>query len=221
MGFFFLGVTVHQNDAEGPSTFPVDELVCRAKGDGTDAELARVKLAENYKPLVLSIAAPFIRKAARRDSALSEDIIQAGYLGLFMALSRFDPARGGAFAGFARKYILGASRRVAQRRRDAWATIGNEPSCHPGTNDSEVAMSPAADADMESDEALRLIHAFVEMLPDRLRLAVRRVFWDGATQTEVAKELGLSKMMVTKLMAEVRRRGQLELADLRDSTIAA
>jgi DNA-directed RNA polymerase specialized sigma subunit len=51
-------------------------------------------------------------------------------------------------------------------------------------------------------------------LSDRERYIVGQIYWHGATQTDVAQRLGLSKMAVSKAVARIHDRGRLALAEL-------
>ena len=71
-------------------------------------EQARQELAEALSGLV--------RAVARRFSAgrAGEDLVQAGYVGVFEALAGFDPSRGVQFSTYAMPFILGAVRRLVR-----------------------------------------------------------------------------------------------------------
>lgn len=68
--------------------------------------------------------------------------------------------------------------------------------------------SPSMMTQLASLETKALVRRFVETLPGRDREIVRRVFWDGETQTAVAADLGVSKMAVSKAIARITKRGR-------------
>lgn len=57
-------------------------------------------------------------------------------------------------------------------------------------------------------ETKAIVRRFVNALPKRDREIVRRVFWDGETQTAVAADLGVSKMAVSKVISRITKRGR-------------
>ncbi len=192
------------------------ELVARAQAGGSEAEAAREQIARSYRPLVLSIVA-----SVARDRNAREDVVQAAYLGLLTALDRFDSARGISFATFARKHVVGSALRVVRRECDLPSHLGEMPVAYSGPLAESLDPATPSDTLLELDEAARDVRAFVSNLPPRLRLLAQRVFWEDALQADVARELGVSRMMISKLMTEIRRRGRQELAVHGDDRIAA
>ena len=53
-----------------------------------------------------------------------------------------------------------------------------------------------------------------EVLTEREQLIVKRLFFQGASQPEVAKEIGISQPMVSKILSGVKAKGQIYLHDL-------
>lgn len=72
--------------------------------------------------------------------------------------------------------------------------------------------APLPDVQLECEQALLAVDAFVASLSPRDQEIIRRVFWDGETQTEVAARLGVSKMAISKTLARIYVRGRLALA---------
>ncbi|MFN2466491.1 MAG: SigB/SigF/SigG family RNA polymerase sigma factor [Candidatus Dormibacteria bacterium] len=77
-------------------------------------EVARQKLVDAYTNLVYFLA----RKFAGRGEPL-EDIVQIGFVGLLLAIERFDPDRGLEFSTFATPTIVGEIKRYF--RDKSWA----------------------------------------------------------------------------------------------------
>jgi RNA polymerase sigma factor (sigma-70 family) len=73
--------------------------------------------------------------------------------------------------------------------------------------------APLADVRLEHSQAHEAVHRFVNSLPARDREIMRRLFWEGATQTEIAADYGVSKMAISKAVARIARQGRLALAD--------
>ena len=68
--------------------------------------------------------------------------------------------------------------------------------------------SPSVITQLARVETKAIVRQFVDALPTREREIVRRVFWDGETQTAVAADLGVSKMAVSKAISKITKRGR-------------
>jgi RNA polymerase sigma factor (sigma-70 family) len=66
---------------------------------------------------------------------------------------------------------------------------------------------------LEIEQAFSAINKFVDDLPPRDRQIVRSVFWQGRSQSDVANDLKVSKMAISKAMARICARGRTALAD--------
>lgn len=69
-------------------------------------QASRDTLVEQYMPLAVRLARQYVRS-----SEPIEDLVQVAMVGLVKAANRFDPSRGGTFAGYAIPTILGELRR--------------------------------------------------------------------------------------------------------------
>lgn len=97
-----MAIATEAPTARPPATAPTST---RSVGP-TAAAGERARMFEAYQPLA--------RKLARRYTQTSiplEDLQQVAYIGLLLAVDRFDPARGRPFATFATPTILGEVRR--------------------------------------------------------------------------------------------------------------
>lgn len=74
----------------------------------------------------------------------------------------------------------------------------------------EDALTP--DEQIAQAEGFAAVEAFVGTLPERDQLIVKRLFWLGYTQTQIAADLGVSKMAISKAVARICRLGRLLLA---------
>lgn len=77
----------------------------RASGEAGDAQASWLRELE-----------PLVRQSARRLAASGApiaDLEQAGYLGLLVALTRYDPSRGTPFRAFAAPFVVAEMRRAA------------------------------------------------------------------------------------------------------------
>jgi RNA polymerase sigma factor (sigma-70 family) len=68
--------------------------------------------------------------------------------------------------------------------------------------------APSVVTQLARVETQAIVSQFVNALPKREREIVRRVFWDGETQTAVAADLGVSKMAVSKVISKITKRGR-------------
>jgi RNA polymerase sigma factor (sigma-70 family) len=74
----------------------------------------------------------------------------------------------------------------------------------------EDALTP--DEQIAQAEGFAAVEAFVNALPERDQLIVKRLFWLGHTQTQIAADLGVSKMAISKAVARICRLGRSLLA---------
>lgn len=77
--------------------------------------------------------------------------------------------------------------------------------------------SPGPDEQFELVEASVAISTFVASLKPRDQEIIRRVFWRGESQTFVAKQLGVSKMAISKAVARICTKAQQALTPYRYS----
>ncbi|MHC4346688.1 MAG: sigma-70 family RNA polymerase sigma factor [Planctomycetota bacterium] len=142
------------------------------------------------------------------NSHLSEDALQSGYVGLLKALPRFDPRRQICFCSFADKYIAGEIVRTIRGNR----LVNHGPAGELSLLDLVESAEPSPFIASQTAAAQDAVRQFVDSLPVRLRHVVRRMFWDGVSQTEVARELDVSKMAISKMLAKLRAKGRTALS---------
>src|SRR5262249_37909508 len=90
---------------------------------------------------------------------------------------------------------------------DALFPVGGADGLH------QVDPGRLPDRQLEWADATKAIRAFVASLSPRDQEIVRRLFWQGQTQAEVASDLGVTKMAISKVMARITRLGRTALAD--------
>jgi RNA polymerase sigma factor (sigma-70 family) len=169
-----------------------------------------LKLARRYDiaPDDMTSALSVVSYEAERASfRLRADVVQAGLVGLLEALARFDPSRSFRFSTFAAWHIRGEIARL-KIRRITTVSIDDEDNDLP---ELETAR-PSPDGCAGVRETRVAVRTFVDGLSPQLRQAVRRIYWDGASQADAARELGLSRTAVSKMMVRLRRRGRRRLA---------
>lgn len=91
-----------------------DDALFRALATAEDAEREQIQtvLVKRYTGLVHAIAAHYSNPAVE-----AEELRQVGFVGLVLAIKRFDPERGVPFVGFARPTVSGEIRRWFRDKR--------------------------------------------------------------------------------------------------------
>jgi DNA-directed RNA polymerase specialized sigma subunit len=102
----------------------------------------------------------------------------------------YDPSRGVPFIGFARQRVV--ARALAHYRRE-WAYArhgGNEVDC-----DTLASTSPdPAHMPLLTDEVRQVVNE----LPRRERTLVKQLFWGNVTESELARQAGLTQQAISK-----------------------
>jgi RNA polymerase sigma-B factor len=137
-----------------------------------------------------------------------EDLVQVGAIGLIEAIDRFDPARGSDFASFALPTVAGVIKRHLRDR----STIVRMPrplaerarvpvylSLVEGES-TELDGAMQVDGAFEASEERLLLAAGFRALAPRERRIVQLRFFAGLSQTEIAREVGLSQIQVSRLI---------------------
>ena len=245
-----------------PSAEDTDLDLFRALRDlpAEDRPAVQDILVQRYSGLVRWLAARYAGP-----SVDIEDLRQVGYVGLVLAVQRFDPERGCEFGAFARPTVQGEIRRYFRDKR-RWIRLprrlqeikadirqatevltqdlGRSPTV------PEIAGLLGVDADVvieaitaddvfspvsldapigfDDDDACTIsdvlggedsqfelltdctsLLPLLHTLPDRDRRLLHLRFFEERTQSEIGRELGVSQMHVSRLLAKV-------LARLRD-----
>jgi RNA polymerase sigma factor (sigma-70 family) len=72
---------------------------------------------------------------------------------------------------------------------------------------------PEPEHGLATAQAVAAVHTFVRGLPPRDRSIIDRHFWRGESQTDIARDLGVSKMAVSKAIARICKRGRAALSE--------
>ena len=140
-----------------------------------------------------------------------DDLVQVVHLALLRAADRFDPERGIPFDAYAWATGRGAVRRyfrdlswpvrvprsvegVTARTLRHVASVEDAPWTVPAVPDSTGQV-----------EARVMVSDLLSRLPDREQHIVKRTYFDGATQVEIAVEVGVSQMQVSRLLSQCLR----------------
>jgi RNA polymerase sigma-B factor len=235
-------------------TAPLLAALARCDGARVDRSELRAELAVAFLPVVSHIAARY-----RGRGEPSEDLQQAGTVGLMGALDRFVPPPEatdvvGAFLAFAVPTITGEIRRhfrdrtwsmrVPRRTKDLQHPIREAVALlacdlHRAPRPSEIAahldvpledvvdalqaqhaytttsldtpiglggatiadMHGGLDATLEQAAHRKELRAALDELPDRERHMLILRFFGDKTQTQIAEEIGVSQMHVSRLLS--------------------
>jgi RNA polymerase sigma factor (sigma-70 family) len=161
-------------------------------------------LAARYLPLARSLARPL--KAAWPDSR--DEFESVACLALVQAAESFDPARGFAFATFARYRIAGALRDALRHRvpygwRDEAEHAPARFSLFPHAEESGRVLVAEPDLPIGSElEAIEAGEGWLRKLPPKHAAALRRIYLHGETHAQAAAVLGLSASRIAFMHRE-------------------
>jgi RNA polymerase sigma-B factor len=172
----------------------------RSRGDTA----ARDRLVELHMPLVRALARRYVNCGET-----IEDLVQVGSIGLLHAIERFDPDRGRDLAAFAVPTIAGEIRhhlrdratvvRVPRGHLDATARLPVSLSTSDETG-GRLGRAVATDAPYDSSEDRLTLVAGLRTLTLRDRRIMHLRFFAGLSQDEIASQVGLSQVQVSRLI---------------------
>jgi RNA polymerase sigma factor (sigma-70 family) len=176
-----------------------------------------ISLVPVLRQLVPSISARANRLAGGND-ILREDLESAALMGVAEAVSRFECDRGVPLHAFAMQY---ATHRMSDvlRRESETGTAAVESSADP-----EVLIAVAIEfSPLNQLIALEfedVIDECADLLRPRQGYVLRALLKRSLTQAEIARELGVSRMAVSKIVGELRKQVRI-FAPFRDYLEAA
>lgn len=194
---------------------------------------------EDHEGLVRKEATHW-RWASLGNAVSEEDLLQEGRLGLLRAASSFDASRGFRFSTYAvpwiRHYIRHAaqctSRTVripAKRAHSAWASgdpypttatsLDVQPGNPAGNGPSLLDLlghvsNPDHDEQIDARWEKRAFTEALSRLPERERLVLRRVFFEGRDLGQIGKELKVSRERTRQIKEEALAHLRDELEDV-------
>jgi RNA polymerase sigma-B factor len=165
---------------------------------------AREALIRQYLPLVRRLA----RRHAGRGEQF-EDLVQVGTIGLIKAIDRFQLERGVDLASFAIPTIEGEIKRHLRDR--AWPIRiprrlqELDPSLKVRVTElvdgqgGELEQGSAVEPGYELGEERATLAQGFRVLDERERRLLRLAFFDGLSQSQIGREVGLSQIHVSRL----------------------
>jgi RNA polymerase sigma-B factor len=178
----------------GVETF---ELLVRYRE--TDDRDARERAIEQNLPLVRALARRFSRSADQ-----TEELVQAGSIGLIKAVDRFDAARGRDLGAYAVPTIVGELRR--HQSRGAWSLGGGRPGAVATGLDESAVEAVGSENELRRTETRAALRAAFRILTRREREVVALRFYRDLTQERIAEELGLSQAQVSRVLSAALRK---------------
>jgi RNA polymerase sigma-B factor len=210
-----------------------DKALLRRYHEGGDVS-AREQLIEQYMSLVRSLA----RRYSYRGEQL-EDLVQIGAIGLIKAIDRFDVNRGVELTTYATPNIIGEIKRHFRDR--GWAVrvprglqelniqlsrlleeqtvqLGRSPTISGGSGgDEEGELDPleslgTEEHQYEVSEDRAVLEPGFRVLDERERTILHLRFFEGLTQSQIAQQVGISQMHVSRLIRRSLEKIREEIA---------
>jgi RNA polymerase sigma-B factor len=166
------------------STFDTLELLSRYHG--ADDRAARDQAIERNLPLVRALARRFSRSPEQTD-----DLVQAGAIGLIKAVDGFDVERGDDLGAYAVPTIVGELRRHQARRGSIAAAM----------SDDDAVLLAAPESELGRSDTRLALHGALRLLTKREREVVALRFYRDLTQQDIADRLGLSQAQVSRTLS--------------------
>lgn len=164
-----------------------EELVrCGQDGDASALEA----LAQLHRPFMYSLSGRMVGSSALRD-----ELVQAGYIGLFQAVHRFDSACGVRFLTYAVPWILGEMRRALRDQLNNTQMLSFEESVLPDGRTLEETISGSDDADFGYVD-LRMA---LSKLSSEEQILICLRYYRDRSQAETALIMRKSQSQISKL----------------------
>ncbi len=175
-------------------TTVVDTFELLARYRENDDWDARGRAIEQNLPLVRALARRFSRSPDQTD-----ELVQAGSIGLIKAVDGFRAERGGDLGAYAVPTIVGELRRYQSRRGWQAAPDGRAPVVT--TLDECAVEGPVGEFELRRSETRAALREAFKVLTRREREVVALRFYRDFTQQRIADDLGLSQAQVSRILA--------------------
>jgi RNA polymerase sigma factor (sigma-70 family) len=185
-----------------PDAAPDEDLLTRV-GDGDDRAFR--ELFARYASVAHALAFRLVRQAQ-----LAEEIVQEAFLAIWRSPERYDRSRGSVRAwlmGTVHHRAVDAVRREqAQRRRSE----------HASTLGAGVEEDPSNDvvAAIDLPRERSLVRKALAELPEEQRDVIRRMYFEGQSQSQIAERTGLPLGTVKSRTLLAMRRLRARIGDL-------
>jgi RNA polymerase sigma-B factor len=177
---------------------------------------ARDRLIRQYLPLVRRLA----RSHAGRGEQL-EDLVQVGSIGLIKAIDRFQLERGVDLASFAIPTINGEIKRHLRDRAWPIRIPRRLQELDPSLRASSTQLVDGLNGELDRESLVEpgyergevrvaLAHSF-HVLDDRERRLLRLAFFEGLSQSKIAREVGISQIHVSRLTRRALAKLRVEI----------
>lgn len=207
-----------------PSREPSDDesLVERAR-EGDEAAFAA--LVRRYTPMLMRLARMYVPT-----DALAEDVVQETWVAVVRGLERFEGRS--SFKTWLFRILVNRAktRGVREHRSIPFASVGGGngaggeddegPTVDPSRFTSEGAWTSAPadwrddpELSLESDEALRIVRAAIDELPERQKIVITLRDLEGLSSDEVRNVLDLSETNQRVLLHRARTKVRQALED--------
>jgi len=167
-------------------TSTLDTLELLSRYHDADDRVARDQAIERNLPLVRALVRRFSRSPEQTD-----DLMQAGAIGLIKAVDGFDLQRGDDLGAYAVPTIVGELRRH-QARRGSVATA---------MFDDDAALHAAPESELGRSDTRLALHGAFRLLTRREREVVALRFYRDLTQQDIAARLGLSQAQISRTLS--------------------
>lgn len=191
-----------------------DELLVVKSQQGDNQ--ATNELLERYKPMVRKKSNTMFLMGAD-----SEDLIQEGMIGLFLALREYDPKREASFKTFANICVSGQMHRAIEaasrdKHKPLNAAVSLDVEQHDG--DGDTLESILYDMGARDPENLYIDHESVEHLMNDIKGLLSKLEWavferyiEGESYKTIARSLGKSEKSIDNALNRIKNKTSLLL----------
>jgi RNA polymerase sigma-B factor len=165
---------------------------------------ARARLVQQYLPLVRRLARRHVGNGEQFD-----DLVQVGSIGLIKAIDRFQLDRGVDLATYAIPTIDGEIKRhlrdrawpirIPRRLQELDPTLRARVAEVVDGQNGEFDRDSALDYGYELGEDRIVLRRSFRVLDDRERLLLRLAYFEGLSQAQIARRVGISQIHVSRL----------------------